>query len=237
MNNFYRKVAVTFVGIALGFVLEANKEAKAAMITLQSTTAFSAVDSNADGLGDEYFRGSSLRVQEVFSSLDLHRVAVYTAFYEFNIATSSLTSNTTITEAIFQVTANIIFPRPRFAFNLNLFGYKGNGEPNASDFEVKKRYLGYYSPPRDPLTSVILRFNVTSFVNELAKNNDAFGGFAIEANGFGGAAEFNNDASLIITTEPVHEPTTIFGSAIGLCLGGWLKRRKSAPRNKTTSQN
>jgi hypothetical protein len=35
--------------------------------------------------------------------------------------------------------------------------------------------------------------------------------------------------------EPVPEPITIFGSAIGLCLGGWLKRKKSTLQNKTTS--
>ncbi|WP_445245560.1 PEP-CTERM sorting domain-containing protein [Microcoleus sp. OTE_8_concoct_300] len=38
-------------------------------------------------------------------------------------------------------------------------------------------------------------------------------------------------------TEPVPEPTTIFGSAIGLCLGGWLKRKKSSQQDKTTPQS
>jgi hypothetical protein len=35
--------------------------------------------------------------------------------------------------------------------------------------------------------------------------------------------------------EVVPEPTTIFGSAIGLCLGGWLKRKKSTSQNKAKS--
>jgi hypothetical protein len=39
-----------------------------------------------------------------------------------------------------------------------------------------------------------------------------------------------------VEPEPVPEPTTIFGSAIGLFLGGWLKRKKSTLKNKTTSQ-
>jgi hypothetical protein len=56
-----------------------------------------------------------------------------------------------------------------------------------------------------------------------------------------GDATLNQDASLIITTvdvaEPVPEPTTIFGSAIGLCLGGWLKRKNSNRQNKTTPQH
>jgi hypothetical protein len=33
------------------------------------------------------------------------------------------------------------------------------------------------------------------------------------------------------------EPTTIFGSALALGVGGWLKRKKSSRQNKTTSQN
>ena len=35
---------------------------------------------------------------------------------------------------------------------------------------------------------------------------------------------------------PVPEPTTIFGSALALGVGGWLKRKKSSQQNKTTSQ-
>ena len=40
MNNLYQKVAFTSVGIALGFVLVPNKEAKAAIFTLTSATSF-----------------------------------------------------------------------------------------------------------------------------------------------------------------------------------------------------
>jgi len=36
---------------------------------------------------------------------------------------------------------------------------------------------------------------------------------------------------------PVPEPTTIFGSALALGVGGWLKRKKSSQQNKTTSQH
>jgi len=35
--------------------------------------------------------------------------------------------------------------------------------------------------------------------------------------------------------QPVPEPTTIFGSALALGVGGWLKRKKSSQQNKTTS--
>lgn len=35
--------------------------------------------------------------------------------------------------------------------------------------------------------------------------------------------------------QPVPEPTTIFGSAIALGLGGWLKKKKSSQQNKKSS--
>ena len=49
--------------------------------------------------------------------------------------------------------------------------------------------------------------------------------------------DYNAPPSLIIETADatVPEPTTIFGSAIGLYLGGWLKRKKSSQQNKTKS--
>jgi hypothetical protein len=54
-------------------------------------------------------------------------------------------------------------------------------------------------------------------------------------------ASSGTEIKLIIETadvaEPVPEPTTIFGSAIALGVGGWLKRKKSSQQNKTTSQH
>ena len=38
-------------------------------------------------------------------------------------------------------------------------------------------------------------------------------------------------------SEPVPEPTTIFGSALALSLGGWLKQKKSSQRHKTAPQH
>jgi hypothetical protein len=72
------------------------------------------------------------------------------------------------------------------------------------------------------------------------KNTTALAGFGIRTNGKGNVT-INKDASLIITTvdvaEPVPEPTTIFGSALALSLGGWLKRKKSSQQNKTAPQH
>jgi hypothetical protein len=85
---------------------------------------------------------------------------------------------------------------------------------------------------------------VTAFVNQQVRNRNAFAGFVISMSDWGEATLRGTDAlgrsSLVIETadvaEPVPEPTTIFGSAIGLCLGGWLKRRKSSQQHKTTPQ-
>jgi hypothetical protein len=83
---------------------------------------------------------------------------------------------------------------------------------------------------------------VTQFVNERVSNSDAFAGFGIRIADFYanyGTAALGS-ASLKIETvdiaEPVPEPTTIFGSAIALGVGGWLKRKNSSRPNKTTPQ-
>jgi hypothetical protein len=44
MNHLYQKVAVAYVGIALGFTLGATKEVKAATFTLQFTTIATVTD-------------------------------------------------------------------------------------------------------------------------------------------------------------------------------------------------
>jgi hypothetical protein len=86
---------------------------------------------------------------------------------------------------------------------------------------------------------------VTSFVNQRASNGDTFAGFGIRALNIGALylGKSNTLPRLIVETaepvpEPVNvpEPTTIFGSALALGVGGWLKRKKSSQQSKTTSQ-
>ncbi len=62
MKNLYHKVAVASVCTALGFVLGASPEAKAASFTFAPTITFEVIDGgydgdSFDGLGDEVFPG------------------------------------------------------------------------------------------------------------------------------------------------------------------------------------
>jgi hypothetical protein len=238
MNNLYHKVAVASICTALSFTWVTDKEAKAATISLVGNS-YSAVDFNGDGRGD-FSQGS------LANPVKREPFAEFRALYEFNIANLSLTSNTIITEAIFQVRANAVTVRDLYFghFRLDFFGYRGNGEGNASNFEAG-RYLGIYVPTQtpifDPQASQIVTFSVTRFVNDRVSSNDTFAGLAIRAsNEFG---EVNlNEANLIITTvdevtEPVPEPTTILTAAIALGWGGWLKRKNSIKQNKIKSQD
>jgi hypothetical protein len=189
------------------------------------------------------------------------------AFYEFNISNLSLAPNTVIRSAIFQQRieeAQRSVGRNRFlSLDLEIFGYVGNGRPDLSDFGAGVS-LGikdavalsdpnpYYGYPYGYYTNYnggILSFDVTGFVNERVSNRDTFAGFGIRVSGNAlddffsnlGEATLSDNPYLTIETvevaEPVPEPTTIFGSAIGLCLGGWLKRKKLTLQNKTTSQD
>jgi hypothetical protein len=243
MHNLYRKVAVTCVGIALSFALGANKEAKAAIIILTPVTSFGVTDQNRDELGDSYYSGVPFRV-----SWD-------TAFYEFNI--SNLSASTVISSAIFQFKVDSLYAYHRY-YGMEFIGYVGNGQPDALDFSPD--VTGYYTQvPRLKTSAILGGFTVkgpfpveksnfyidvpvTRFL-ELIRKNNAFAGFSVRSNYWhvGEAILNDKDASLIITTvdiaEPVPEPTTIFGSALALSVGGWLKRKKSAIQNKTTSQH
>ncbi len=188
------------------------------------------------------------------------------AFYEFNISNLSLAPNTVIRSAIFQQRieeARRSVGRNRFlSLDLEILGYVGNGRPDLSDFGVGVS-LGikdavalsdpnpYYGYPYGYYTNYnggILSFDVTRFVNERVSNRDPFAGFGIRVSGNAldnffsnlGAATLSDNPYLTIETvevaEPIPEPTTIFGSALSLCLGGWLKRKKLTLQNKTTSQ-
>jgi len=252
MNNLYHKVAIASVCTALSFTLGANKEAKAATFTLYPTPLFF-LDGYEDGeaygaLNSEYESPATFSVQRTRSGEERR------AFYEFDIGNLSLTTNTVIRSAILNTPIRE-FQASYRRFYLSLFGYVGNGRPDLSDFNAGVG-LGiedaYYSTPEFEVPRDRINFDVTYFVNERVSNRDDFAGFGIRvANADRYLPQFNYGSALLrgyydapptleITTvdvgEPVPEPTTIFGSAIALGVGGWLKRKKSSQQNKTSSQ-
>jgi len=241
MKNLYQKVVVTSLCTALGFALGANKEAKAAIFSLPSTINSEIIDgtrNSFDGLGDDIY--AEIAYMAVVKGT-LGEAAQVT---EFNISSFSLGTNKVISNAVLQVQIYTLglYGLGVSATNpgsLGIFGYVGNGTVEASDFEA-----GVFLNSVDISSSSdkdILNFNVTPFVNQQVNNGDAFAGFGIRALNFGGLFLSNggfsgSKPSLIIeTAEPVPEPTTIFGSALALGVGGWLKRKKSGQENKTTS--
>jgi hypothetical protein len=265
MNNLYHKVAVASVGIALGFALGANKEAKAATFSsdyywLGSELTFHAIDGGSygsfDGLGDTVTNVSYGNDSESYpphswggtERTDAREVAALLEF-SFSSLTRYITAYrgenarvTSITNAVLRIGAGMTL-----SARMGAFGYVGNGIPEASDFEAGvfldsqeiRGYSGWYD------------FNVTPFVQELFSNNNEFGGFALRSlnqdsiwlPAIASRATYpprlivSGEIEVGVEPEPVPEPTTIFGSAIGLCLGGWLKRKKSSRQHKTTPQD
>jgi hypothetical protein len=183
------------------------------------------------------------------------------AFYEFNIGNLFVPPNTAIHSAVFYQPiekAERTTGQNRFlSLELEILGYVGDGRPDLLDFGAGVRLgirdaVSLSTPPRcypypygycnTKYNGGFLIVDVTEFLNERVSNGDAFAGFGIRAGW--GADPFPNhgvstlsDATLIIETEPVPEPATIFGSALALSIGGWLKRKKLSQQNKTTSQH
>jgi hypothetical protein len=245
MNNLYHKVAVTSVCTALGFALGGSEKAKAATFTLPPTITFEVIDysyfgNKFDGLGDEVFPGN-------FDTVVRGTLGEAAEFAEFNINSLFFDSNTVISSAVFQAQINSFFVTGLGVNTytnpgtLGIFGYVGNGTAEASDFEA-----GVLLSSVDISSSSvgdILSFDVTPFINQRVSNGNTFAGFGIRALNFGSLSlergEFVGIRPRLIveTAEPVPEPTTIFGSALALGVGGWLKRKKSNLQNKTTSQH
>ena len=254
MNNFYRKVAITSVGIALGFTVGANKEAKAATFTLTSYNAFLVADIDQDGLGDYSYGGGPLPVGATDGLTYESYGEEYRAFYEFNIAQLSLAPNTVISSAIFKNVINSVerLNNSHYDSRLDAIGYVGNSNYDPSNFSKEGVSLGYV-PLWYSSAGTTFNLNVTTFINQIVSNSESFAGFGFRSPPFKndystdyiknyitlGGYPYPPESLTIITVdaEPVPEPATIFGSVIGLCLGGWVKRRKSALQNKTISQN
>jgi hypothetical protein len=232
MNNFYHKIAVTCICTALSFTLITNKEAKAATLSLEMSQDFF-IESNPSGLmftdSKSGPSGHSFLVEKTrFTGI------IQAAFFEFSLSNLSF-----IKSAIFSVQQEE--PQLGLGVYVQIFGYTGNGKADLSDFNAGESLGSLFS--NDPGR---IQLDVTKFVDERVSNHDAFVGFGIMP-----PALFRSSRSyiqrtyyrpqLIVETadvaEPVPEPTTIFGSALALGVGGWLKRKKSSQKNKTTSQH
>jgi hypothetical protein len=241
MNNLYHNAVVTSVGIALSFALVVNQEAKAATFNLTESDSFSVLDRAQDGVGDEVYtdtRAVGLRLYREFRT-------EYRAFYEFYSPNLSLAPNTVINSAILQIPVNNDEGYKPY-FRLQAYGYIANETAerqslfNVGDY-LDEEYLALVME-REPVE--IFKFNVLPFINQSIKNNNSSVGFGIRfleepyTDNEEGFVYLKNSRLTITTvdTEPVPEPTTILGSAIGLCLGGWLKRKKSSQQNKTIPQ-
>jgi hypothetical protein len=226
--------------------LGANKEAKAATLTLNTNPFF--LDGYESGwayreLNSEYEGGYPL-----FSVKRTPGGEERRAFYEYDISNLPPASNQLIRATL--STPIRSFQAGYRRFYLSFFGYVGNGSSDLSDFNAGIR-LGSedaYDPIPDPeRPRDKINFDVTYFIKELVSNRDYFAGFRIGVDNsdypisginYGDAllrGYYDVPPTLIIETVP--EPTTIFGSALALGVGGWLKRKKSSQQNKTTSQH
>jgi hypothetical protein len=254
MHNLYRKVAVASVCTALSFVLGANEEVKAATITVPPTIQFGVkirrnryVPTFPSELSSQFNTVGSLYPTE---SGSVRKLA------EFNISSFFMAPNTIIKSALFQDKfSGVLYNPGHGSFNLGIFGYIGNGTAEVSDADNGVFLSSLDLSSLSPSPGDIFNFDVTTFVNQQVSNGNPFAGFILRIFADNPFATFENNplnfvklqgtdalgrSALVIetadATEPVPEPTTIFGSALALSLGGWLKRKKLSPQNKTPSQ-
>jgi hypothetical protein len=111
---------------------------------------------------------------------------------------------------------------------LDAYGYIGNGQADVSDFgageRLDARFLYSVINVNSTINpSPIFSFDVLPFISQSIKNNDSFAGFSFRTANQDAYLNLSQNARLTIITpdvsEPVPEPTTIFGSALALSLG------------------
>ena len=239
---------VASVCTALGFVLGVSEEVKAATLSLEPTITFAVTDylpPASDGLGDAFhIGGAGLVLSGIYSPTG--KGAEIATLTEINIGNFSFAPNS-ITSAIFRAKIFTFEAGGLGVGNpgsLGIFGYRGNGTADASDFEAGV-FLNSVNIS-SPSVGDTLSFDVSPYVNQRVRNGDAFAGFGIRALNLGGLF-LNNDSNsgikprLIVETtdvaeQGVPEPTTILTATVALGWGGWLKRKNSSQQNKTKSQ-
>jgi hypothetical protein len=266
INNLYHKLAVASICTALGFAIGASEEAKAATFDSGSYSGitFQAYDGGSfgsfDGLGDAvgsigYPGPDTTGFIHSWNLVERTTAREVAALTEFSIPSLAGIWNssgyrpdiriTNITRAVLRVQLEWEYTAYEGPRTLSLFGYVGNGTAEASDLEAGIFLESVTGSRQNGGSSA--EFNVTPFLNRLVSNNNEYAGFALRSltetedpivlsyEGYSGHS-FPPTLYVDGEYEVVPEPTTIFGSAIGLCLGGWLKRKKSTPQNKAKSQ-
>jgi hypothetical protein len=263
MNNLYHKLAVASIYTALGFAIGASEEAKAATFnsSFPYSLTFQVVDGGSfgsfDGLGDAAVNAAFIDPdngdRHTWDLVERTTAREVAALTEFSIpALTSVSTGyrtdtriTNIISAVLRVQVEWYrtdYEGPR---TLGLFGYVGNGTAEASDLEAGI-FLGSVTSSRANNDS-FAQFNVTPFLNRLVSNNNEFAGFALRSLtetedpivlGYEGLSGRRFPPTLYVEGEyeVVPEPTTIFGSALALGVGGWLKRKKSSQQDKTAPQ-
>jgi len=232
MNNLYHKVAVTCIYTALSFILVINKEAKAATLSAQKTEEFFVECISGPFSGTLTGPESGPSGHSFSVSRNLEPYNVRSAFFEF-----SMPSNLSfIRSAVFIIQSEDM--KPGDSISVDIYGSTEKANPLKSA-SVKPLGNLFFTHPNTAM------LDVTQLVSEGVRNRDAFMTFGIATptsyNSYSALSLTYYGPRLIIETadvaEPVPEPTTIFGSALALGVGGWLKRTKSSQQNKTTSQN
>lgn len=252
MTNLYDKVAVASVCTALSFVLGASEEIKAATITVPPTIQFAVRTVQSRYVQPPRPTELSFDELDIVSAPMPGSNIFQQRLAEFNISSFFMAPNTIIKTALFQDK----FSRILFAYGptgstgsiiLGISGYTGNGTAEVSDIYNGGVFFDSLNISSSLSPGDTFNFDVTTFVNQQVSNGNPFVGFRLTIlndNNYSGVSLEGTDAlgrsSLVIETvevaESVPEPTTIFGSALALSLGGWLKRKKLSPQNKIPSQ-
>ncbi|MEL7036267.1 MAG: PEP-CTERM sorting domain-containing protein [Cyanobacteria bacterium J06592_8] len=204
--------------VSYSLVAGMYEPAHAATISLQPNNTFEVIDGGFerefDGLGDEVFPGN-------FDTVVQGNIGENSQFAEFKLQNLLLPGNEKIVSARFQ-TQIFTFQVSGFGVpfgtnpgSLGIYGYQGNGQADASDFEAG--ILLNTVDISSAQAGDILTFDITNFIQQLVQNNSDFAGLGIQAENFGGLALTNFGEAipqLTITTQPskpvasVPEPTT-----------------------------
>lgn len=226
-----QKLTIATAGVAILTNVEISS-AKAASFTFNPEIIFEAVDGGSEGLfdgnGDRVFLGATNTAKGPFGEAS--------TLAEFNITGFSLPQKETITSAIFQVNStgnrvvggSIGSTNGRAPTSLDVQGYIGNGQADASDFQAgilidTINVLQGFGPET-------FNFDATSFVESLLSSGNSFAGFNVRASDIGAIGFSGSGAKLIITTSSTVTSVPESYSGMGVLTFGvlaFMTRRRS----------